>query len=113
MLHRIAAIGEAEQDQFVGRAHLEAALRRALALLKEPDGHRVAIEFPVARLDGGDDDEDGVQPPKDRQETKPTRIRQKTAALPAVYRQLTEGNLCALMRYHPEIQGETLQIQNG
>ena len=31
-----------------------------LALLNEPDRHRVAIEFPVACLDGGDDDEDSV-----------------------------------------------------
>ena len=33
--------------------------------MDEPDRHRVAIEFSVARLDGGDDDEDGVQDPKD------------------------------------------------
>ena len=41
---------------------------RAIVLWNEPDRHRVAIEFSVARLDGGDDDEDGVQDPKDRQE---------------------------------------------
>ena len=39
-------------------------------LLNEPDRHRVAIEFSVARLDGGDDDEDGVQDPKDGQENE-------------------------------------------
>src|SRR5688572_24579966 len=37
-------------------------------LLQEPDRHRVAIEFSIARLDGGDDDEDRVQDPKDGQE---------------------------------------------
>jgi hypothetical protein len=45
--------------------------------------------------------------------TKPIKIRQKTAALPEVHRQLTERNLCALMPYHPEIEGDTLRIQNG
>ncbi len=40
-------------------------------------------------------------------------LGKSTAALPEVYRQLTKGNLCALMPYHPEIEGETLQIQNG
>jgi hypothetical protein len=39
-----------------------------LRLLIEPDRHRVAIEFSVARLDGGDDDEDGVQDPEDGEE---------------------------------------------
>ena len=39
-------------------------------LLNEPDRHRVAIEFSVARLDGGDDGEDNVQDPKDAQEKK-------------------------------------------
>ncbi len=43
---------------------------RALALLNEPDRHRVAVEFSVARLDGGDDDEDGVQDPEDGQENE-------------------------------------------
>ena len=37
-------------------------------LLDEPDRHWVAIEFSVARLDRGDDDEDGVQHPKNRDE---------------------------------------------
>ena len=37
-------------------------------VLNEPDGHRVAIEFPVARLNGGDDDEDGVWDPEDGEE---------------------------------------------
>jgi hypothetical protein len=36
--------------------------------LNEPDRHRVAVEFSVARLDGGDDDEDGVQDPEDGEE---------------------------------------------
>src|SRR5699024_4848807 len=39
-------------------------------LLQEADRHWVAIEFSVARLDGGDDDEDRVQDPKDGQEKK-------------------------------------------
>ena len=46
-------------------------LERALLLLNEPDRHRVTIEFSVARLDGGDDGEDNVQDPKDRQENEP------------------------------------------
>jgi hypothetical protein len=33
----------------------------ALQLRDEPDRHWVKIEFSVAGLDGGDDDEDGVQ----------------------------------------------------
>ena len=41
-----------------------------LPLLNEPDRHRVAIEFSIARLDRSDDDEDGVQDPKDRQENE-------------------------------------------
>src|SRR5947207_1641413 len=41
-----------------------------LVLLNEPDRHRVAIEFSIAGLDGGDDDEDGVQDPKDGQENE-------------------------------------------
>ena len=40
-------------------------------------------------------------------------LGKSTAALPEVYRRLTEGNLCALMPYHPEIEGEILQIRNG
>ena len=44
------------------------AAANALQLLDEPDRHRVAIKLSVARLDGGDDDEDGVQDPKDGQE---------------------------------------------
>src|ERR1700674_4726593 len=39
-------------------------------LLNESDRHRVAIEFSVAGLDGGDDDEDSVQDPKDGQENE-------------------------------------------
>src|SRR5437868_5487254 len=43
-------------------------LRRAL--LNEADRHRVAVEFSVAGLDGGDDDEDGVQDPEDEEENE-------------------------------------------
>ncbi len=43
---------------------------RADLLLNEPDRHRIAVEFSVARLDGGDDDEDGVQDPEDGQENE-------------------------------------------
>src|SRR5205085_5232043 len=52
------------------RSILAAAASLYLALLDEPDRHRVAIEFPVAGLDGGDDDEDGVQDPEDEEENK-------------------------------------------
>ena len=37
-------------------------------LLNEPDRHRVAIKFSIARLDRGDDDEDGIQDPEDSEE---------------------------------------------
>src|SRR4051812_34293305 len=40
-------------------------------------------------------------------------LGKSTAALPEVYRRLTEGELCALMPYHPEIDGEMMCIQNG
>ena len=33
--------------------------------MDEPDRHRIAVELSLARLDCGDDDEDGVQHPKD------------------------------------------------
>src|SRR5205814_8963594 len=36
-----------------------------IGLLNEPDRHRVAIKFSIARLDGGNDDADGIQDPKD------------------------------------------------
>jgi hypothetical protein len=36
-----------------------------------------------------------------------------TAALPEVFRQFIEGELCALMPYHPELEGADLQIKNG
>ena len=39
-------------------------------LLDESDRHRVAIQFSVTRLDGGDDDEDGVQNPKGGEENE-------------------------------------------
>ena len=38
--------------------------------MNEPDRHRVAIEFSVARLDGGDDGEDNVQDPKDSEKNE-------------------------------------------
>ncbi len=43
-------------------------LMEPVRLLNEPDRHQVAIEIRVARLDRGDDDEDGVQDPKDGEE---------------------------------------------
>ena len=41
-----------------------------LSLLDEPDGHRVAVELAVARMDRGDDYQDSVQDPKDSEEDK-------------------------------------------
>src|SRR5437016_5280100 len=41
-----------------------------IGLLNEPDRHRVAIKFSIARLDGGNDDADGIQDPKDCQENE-------------------------------------------
>jgi len=38
------------------------------SLLNEPDRHGVAVKLAVAGLDGGDDDEDGVQDPEDGEE---------------------------------------------
>ena len=53
---------------------VEGGIRPALdggsAGVNEPDRHRVAIEFSIARLDGGDDGEDNVQDPKDGQENE-------------------------------------------
>ena len=46
-------------------------------LLDEPDRHGVAIKLSVARLDGGDDDEDRVQHPKDRQKGEPDQDQTK------------------------------------
>ena len=40
-------------------------------------------------------------------------LGKSTAELPEVFRQLTEGELCALMPYHPEIVDTRMQIQNG
>ena len=45
--------------------------------MNEPDRHRVAIEFSIARLDGGDDDEDGVQHPKNGQEKEANQDQAK------------------------------------
>jgi hypothetical protein len=38
--------------------------------LNEPDRHRVAIKFSIARLDRGDDNEYCIEDPKDGQENK-------------------------------------------
>jgi hypothetical protein len=40
-------------------------------------------------------------------------LSRSTAELPEVFRQLTEGQLCALVPYHPEIIDTTMQIENG
>ena len=42
----------------------------ALVLRNETDRHGVAIEFSIAGLDRSDDDKDGIQDPKDRQENE-------------------------------------------
>jgi hypothetical protein len=58
----------ADQERTAHRAvATAAALTRRGVLFDESDCHRVAIKFPVARLDRGDDDEYRVQHPKDRQ----------------------------------------------
>src|SRR3954471_13871764 len=69
-----------------GRRAFPSALKRrmlvrsAVRLLNEPDRHRVTIEFSVATLDGGDDDEDGVQDQKDGEENEADLVyKQKTA----------------------------------
>jgi len=41
------------------------------------------------------------------------RLAKSTAELPEVFRQLTEGELCALMPYHPEVVDSETQIENG
>ena len=41
------------------------------------------------------------------------RLGKSTAELPEVFRRLTEGELCALMPFHPEIVDTQMQIQNG
>src|SRR5712691_2828101 len=41
------------------------------------------------------------------------RLAKSTAELPEVFRRLTEGELCALIPYHPEIVDTRMQIQNG
>ena len=57
------------------------AFRRSSAtpLLNEPDRHRVAVELPFARLDGGDDDEDGIQHPEDGEEDETDQDEAKDA----------------------------------
>jgi len=46
--------------------------------LDESDCYRVAIEFSIARPDGGDDDEDRVQHPKDGQKSEPDAATTKS-----------------------------------
>ena len=53
-------------------------------LLDEPDRHWVTIKLSVARLDGGDDDEDRVQHPKDRQKGEPNQDQTKDHRDPVV-----------------------------
>jgi hypothetical protein len=40
-------------------------------------------------------------------------LSRSTAELPEVFRQLTQGHLCALVPYHPEIIDTTMEIENG
>ncbi len=64
----LTAIAPAERLEIL--AHQHDVTLKTLRLLNEPDRHRVAVEFPVARLDGGDDDQDGVQDPEDGEENE-------------------------------------------
>lgn len=41
------------------------------------------------------------------------RLMKSTSELPEVFRRLTEGELCALMPYHPEVAGTSMRLQNG
>ena len=63
--------------------------------MNEPDRHRVAVEFSVAGLDGGDDDEDGVQDPEDNEENEADQDQTKTAAA------LLRGTRCFKQRSLP------------
>src|ERR1700686_1798075 len=45
--------------------------------LNKANGDRVTVEFSIARLDGGDDDKDGVQHPKSRQENEADQDKAK------------------------------------
>ena len=58
--------------------------RTPLGLLDEPNGHGVTIKLSVARLDGGDDDKEGVQHPKDRQKREPDQDQAKDHRDPVV-----------------------------
>ena len=40
-------------------------------------------------------------------------LQRSTAATPEFYRQLAQGDLWFLVRYHPEIEGETIELKNG
>ena len=53
-------------------------------LLNKPDGHRIAIKLSFAGLDRSDDDEDGVQDPKNRQEDEADEDQAKDSGDEAV-----------------------------
>src|SRR5947209_17213591 len=40
-------------------------------------------------------------------------LSRSRAATPEFYRRLAEGELWFLIRYHPEIEGEVLELKNG
>jgi hypothetical protein len=40
-------------------------------------------------------------------------LQRSTAATPEFYRQLAQGDLWFLVRYHPEIEGEKIELKNG
>ncbi len=40
-------------------------------------------------------------------------LNRSKAATPEFYRQLAEGELWFLLHYHPEIEGEMLELKNG
>jgi hypothetical protein len=40
-------------------------------------------------------------------------LGKSTSELPEMFRRLTEGELCALIPYHPEVVDTTMQIENG
>jgi len=60
-----------------GSNSLRADRTERLALLKESDRHRVAIEFSIARPDGGNDGEDNIQDPKDGQKNEADKDQAK------------------------------------
>ena len=40
-------------------------------------------------------------------------LQRSAAATPEFYRQLAQGDLWFLVRYHPEIEGEKIELKNG